>query len=139
MSSSNIRQVRLRWLGEGLAFRGGPDGGPQVTVDSASEEGPAPTHLLLLALAGCMAVDVKMILEKSRVPVDSMEVEAVGLRADTAPRRFLDVRLMYRLSGPADEHEARIQRAIDLSRDKYCSVLHSLDPAIDLAISVERT
>jgi uncharacterized OsmC-like protein len=47
--------------------------------------------------------------------------------------------LICRLSGPGEEHEARLQRAIDLSRDKYCSVLHTLDPEIDLAIMVERT
>ena len=95
-------------------------------------------HFLLVALAGCMAVDVRMILEKSRVPLESLEVEAVGMRADAAPRRFVEIRLNYRLSGPEKEHETRLQRAIDLSRDKYCSVLHTLDPEIDLTITVER-
>ena len=87
MSDPNVRQVRVRWAGEGLVFEGGPDGGPSITLDSNVEKGPSPTHLLLIALAGCMAVDVKMILEKSRVPLDSIEVEAVGLRAESAPRR----------------------------------------------------
>ena len=88
MSEPNVRKVRLRWTGEGLAFAGGPDGGPLINVDSDLETGPSPTHLLLLALAGCMAVDVKVILEKSRVLVDSIEVEASGVRAESVPRKF---------------------------------------------------
>jgi putative redox protein len=138
MTSSNIRQVRLRWTGEDLIFRGGADGGPQITVDSGSKQGPAPMQLLLLSLAGCMAVDVRMILEKSRVPVDELEVEAVAERAPEPPRRYLRIRLTYRVSGPGEEHEGALQRAVDLSRDKYCSVLHSLDPGIDIDLRVER-
>lgn len=138
MLGPNVRQVRLRWAGEGLVFRGGPDGGPSITLDSDVGEGPSPTHFLLLSLAGCMAVDVKMICEKSRVPLETLEVEAVGERAESAPRRFLAIRLTYYVGGPGEEHEARLQRAIELSRDKYCSVLHSLDPDIQIDIRVER-
>jgi putative redox protein len=136
MTAPNIRQVRLRWAGEGMVFRGGPDGGPQVTIDSNAEKGPSPTHALLLALAGCMAVDVKMILEKSRVPVESIEVEAVGVRAESAPRRFLSIVLTYDVKGPGKADEKKVQRALDLSRDKYCSVLHSLDPRIEIQLRV---
>ena len=138
MSAPNVRKVRVKWTGEGTVFEGGPDGGPTITLDSDVEKGPSPTHLLLIALAGCMAVDVKMILEKSRVPLESIEVEAVGVRAESAPRRFLSVTLTYELRGPEEEHEARLQRALDLSRDKYCSVLHSLDPGIELELRVVR-
>jgi putative redox protein len=136
MTAPNIRQVRLKWAGEGLVFRGGPDGGPEVTIDSNAERGPSPTHALLLALAGCMAVDVKMILEKSRVPVESIEVEAVGERAETVPRRFLSISLIYDVRGPGPDDSAKVQRALDLSREKYCSVLHSLDPGIEIDIRV---
>jgi putative redox protein len=136
MTSPNVRQVRLRWAGEGLVFRGGPDGGPEITIDSDAVQGPSPTHTLLMALAGCMAVDVKMILEKSRVPVDSIEVEAVGERADSAPRRFLSITLTYEVRGPGEEDAKKVQRALDLSRDKYCSVLHSLDPGIKVDLRV---
>lgn len=138
MISTNVRQVRLRWTGEGLVFRGGPDDGPEVVVDSDGEAGLSPTQMLLASLAGCMAVDVRMILEKSRVPLDALEVEAVGERAPEPPRRFLSIRLTYRLSGPGEADEQKLQRAIDLSRDKYCSVLHSLDPEIEFDLRVER-
>jgi putative redox protein len=138
MTAPNVRQVRVKWAGEGLVFEGGPDGGPSIVIDSDMEKGPSPTHLLLTALAGCMAVDVKMILEKSRVPLESIEVEAVGVRAETPPRRFLSITLTYELRGPREEHEKRIQRALDLSRDKYCSVMHSLDPGIEIELHAVR-
>ena len=139
MTDPNVRQVRVRWTGEGLAFEGGPEGGPSIVVDSDVERGPSPTHLLLMALASCMGVDVKMILEKSRVPLESIEVEAVGLRAEEAPRRFLEITLTYHLRGPKEEHVPRIERALELSRDKYCSVLHSLDPSIEIELEVNRS
>lgn len=138
MTDPNVRQVRVRWTGEGLAFEGGAEGCPPIVVDSDLAKGPSPTHLLLIALAACMGVDVKMILEKSRVPLDSIAVEAMGVRAEEAPRRFLKITLTYELRGPEEEHEARLQRALDLSRDKYCSVLHSLDPAIEIELRVVR-
>jgi putative redox protein len=131
-------EVVLRWSGEGLVFQGGVDGGPQVTMDSEGAAGPSPTHLLLLSLAGCMGIDVRLILEKSRVPVESLEVVVEGDRADTQPRKYEAIRLRYRLSGPGEEHQSKLDRAIQLSRDKYCSVLHSLNPGIALDIQVER-
>jgi len=131
-------RVVLRWAGEGLVFRGGPEGGPEVTLDSGTEAGPSPTQLLLLSLAGCMAVDVRLILEKSRVPVQSLEVEVEGDRAESAPRRFEAIRLVYRLKGPAEEDRPKLDRAVALSRDKYCSVLHSLRPDIEMDVRVER-
>ncbi len=135
---STPSRVVLRWAGEGLVFRGGPEGGPEITLDSGTEAGPSPTQLLLLSLAGCMGVDVRLILEKSRVPVESLEVEVEGDRAESAPRRFEAIRLVYRLKGPAEEDGPKLERAVALSRDKYCSVLHSLRPDIQMDVRVER-
>jgi len=106
-------------------------------MDSDGEIGPSPMQFLLLALAGCMAIDVRLILEKSRVPLDGLEVRIDGDRAETQPRRFEAIRLTYLVSGPGPEHASRLDRAIRLSREKYCSVLHSLDPGIDIDIRVE--
>lgn len=138
MTASNIRRVRLDWTGEGLAFRGGREGGFHVGVDSSGEIGPAPMEMLLLSVAGCMAIDILMILEKSRVPVDSLWFDAVGTRAETAPKRYTAITLVCHVTGPSDDDEARVTRAVELSRDKYCSVLHTLDPEIDFDIQVER-
>jgi len=135
MSSS---KVTLRWTGEGLAFVGGVEGGPQITTDSGGAAGPSPTQLLLLSLAGCMGVDVRMILEKSRVPVETLEVEVEGDRVEDQPRRFHSIRLTYRLRGPRDEDQAKLERAVELSKEKYCSVLHSLRPDLNLDVRIER-
>ena len=85
-----------------------------------------------------MGVDVRMILEKSRVPVDALEVTVEGDRAETEPRRFTAIRLVYRISGPGDEDQKKLERAVALSRDKYCSVLHSLDPSTSIDVRIER-
>jgi len=85
-----------------------------------------------------MGVDLIVILQKSRVPLEALDVEVIGERADSEPRRFVAIELVYRLRGPRAEDELKLQRAIDLSRDKYCSVLHSLHPGIAFSIRVER-
>ena len=136
--SGNIRQARLRWTGEGMAFRGGPDGGAEIGVDSAGVEGPAPMHLLLMSVGACMAIDVLMILEKGRVPVEDLEIETVGVRVEDHPKRYESIELVYRISGPSEDDQAKIDRAVALSKDKYCSVLHTLDPNVDLSIRTER-
>ncbi|MDZ7780864.1 MAG: OsmC family protein [Gemmatimonadota bacterium] len=135
-SNENLRQIRLRWSGDGLVFRGGPDGGPEVVVDGGADQGPAPMQQLLLAVAGCMGIDIKMILEKSRVPMDGLEIEAIGERAEEAPRRYVRLELVCRVKGPGPEDAEKVLRAVELSRDKYCSVLHSLDPSMDVTVTV---
>lgn len=137
-SSNNIRTVELRWTGEDLVFHGTNPQGAEVIVDSASKQGASPMQLLLLSVAGCMGIDVKLILDKSRVPLETMVVRVTGERALSDPKKFEKIELVYELSGPAEADQAKLQRAIDLSREKYCSVLHTLDPAIEVEIRVER-
>lgn len=120
-----------------MTFEGGPDGGPRLLVDSDMEQGLSPMQLLLSSVASCMAIDVLMIVEKSRVVVDSLEVEAIGRRAETPPKRFVSVTLVYRLVGPSENDRAKVERAIQMSRDKYCSVMHTLDPELDFDLRLE--
>ena len=96
-------------------------------------------EMLLLSVAGCMAIDILMILEKSRVPVESLALDAIGVRAESVPKRYTSVKLVCQVSGPSEEDESKVVRAVELSRDKYCSVLHTLDPQIDFEIQVERS
>lgn len=139
MSSSSTKTVTLRWSGRGLIFQGGGDAGGEITIDGDTVVGPSPMDTLLLALAGCMGADVCSILESSHVPLTSLEIEITGTRPADPPRRFIKIDLLYRLSGPQEEHAKKVQRAVDLSRDKYCSVLHTLDPNLDVGIEVETT
>lgn len=119
-------RVRLLWTGEGHAFRGGRPDGPEVLLDGDGREGPSPTDSLLLALGGCMGVDVVMILEKMRVPLAGLAVEVEGDRRADPPRRFTRLHAVFRVEGvPADE-SAKVERAVRLSSERYCSVLHTL-------------
>ncbi len=122
--------VRLSWTGEGLRFRGGREGGPEVLLDGRSEAGPSPMQTLLLALAGCSAADVVEILGKMRVPLAGLEVTIEGDRAAEAPRRYTAIRMRYLARGLPAEAEARLRHAVELSREKYCSVLHTLRPDV---------
>ena len=132
MASEN-KQISLEWR-DGLRFVGEAPSGRTVLVDGNAEQAPSPMELLLISAAGCTAADVVVILQKMRIELDTVRVEVTGTRREEEPRRYTAIRLLYRLAGTGlDEVKAR--RAIDLSLDKYCSVMHSL--AADLQISYE--
>lgn len=131
-----VKHVSLRWSGEGLRFEGGPEGVQPSVVDGGSKAGSSPTDHILLALAGCMGADVLDILNKSRVPVGRLHVEVVGNRASDPPRRFVAIAMTFHLTGPAPGDRAKVERAVSLSRETYCSVLHTLRPDLDLAFEI---
>jgi len=131
------KQVRLSWTGTGLVFDGGPVGGPQLVVDGDSATGPSPMDLTLMGLAACMAIDVRVILEKGRIPLESLDMTAEGTRADDVPRRYTAIRLTYRVTGVPPGDKEKVERAIELSREKYCSVLHSMRPDLPVEIVLE--
>lgn len=131
--------VALEWTGNALEFRGGKVGGPEVLIDSDGEAGPSPTVALVLALAGCMAVDVLDITQKMRVRIDGLRVTVEGDRRADPPRRFTALRQKFSVSGAAAADEPKLRRAIDLSREKYCSVLHSLREDIEMSFDLELT
>jgi len=129
--------IRLTWTGSGLVFDGGPDQGPQLVLDGDSATGPSPMDLVLSAAAGCMAIDIKSILEKGRVPLDALEIVAGGERAEEPPRHFTALRLVVRVSGVPFTARAKVERAIQLSQEKYCSVLFSLRQDIPVEVVLE--
>lgn len=131
--NSNLRYATLKW-DHGMVFDGSGPGGPSIRLDGDSAEGPSPVVTLLLAAAACTGSDVVSILEKSRVGLTDFRIEVAGTRREEHPRRFLSIRMVFHLAGTGlDETKAR--RAIDLSLEKYCSVVHSLAP--DIAITYE--
>lgn len=130
--------VRLQWEGEGLRFRGGRPGGPEVVVDGDGTSGPSPMQQLLLAVAGCMGADIVDIMAKSRAPLGGLDIMAEGWRAPQPPRRYTEISLTFTATGVADQDRGRLERALELSRQTYCSVLHSLHPDVELAFRLER-
>ncbi|MFL5495840.1 MAG: OsmC family protein [Gemmatimonadales bacterium] len=126
--TAETKRVSLRWQ-EGLVFRGGEPGGPEATVDGDNAVAPGPMLTLLLAAAACTGADVVLILGKMRVRPTEFRLEASGERREEEPRRYTAIHLQYHLAGEGLD-EPKALRAIDLSIEKYCSVLHSLAPDI---------
>ncbi len=117
-------KAKIKWL-DGRAFVGESGSGHAVVMDGAPESGGRnigvrPMEMLLLGLGGCTAFDVVMILEKGREKITSCEVELEAERADTEPKVFTHVKLIYKLKGK-NLKPASIERAIKLSEEKYCS------------------
>ena len=118
------KDARVIWQ-NGLAFEGTAGSGFSVRLDALPEEGGGsgfgPMELVLVGLAGCTAMDVISILKKKRQEVMGFEVRAHGLRADDHPKVFTDITLEYIVRGHNVDSKA-VQRAIELSETKYCSV-----------------
>ncbi len=123
--------LELRWEHD-LVFSGSSDKAA-MTLDSDGVAGPSPMQAVAFGLAACMAMDVVHILTKGRHDLKGLRVELSGTRADEQPHRFTAFTLNFIVTGavPGDA----IQRAIDLSRDKYCSAWASLRQDIDLQTS----
>ena len=77
-TSTTTKEVRLRWTGNGKEYSGGTRGEEPIILDAEGGRGPGPMDALLLSVAGCMAVDLQVILERSRVPLTGMEVAVEG-------------------------------------------------------------
>ena len=118
----------VRWAG-GRRFDTGRPGGPTARFDGDAETGQSPVDALLSSCGSCSSVDVVDILTKQRTPPSTFEVEVIGTRVDTIPRRLKHVLLKFRITGAGIER-AQAERAIELAVNKYCSVRDSLDPAI---------
>ena len=126
--TAETKRAVLTWS-EGFVFRGGAPGGPETVIDGDNAAAPGPMTTLLLAAAGCSGSDVVSILEKMRVKVLELRIDASGERREEEPRRYTAIHLDYRIRGEGLD-EAKATRAIELSIRKYCSVLHSLAPDI---------
>ena len=125
--------VSLAWDGE-QNFTG-QAGKHEVNIDGAAYAAASPMQYLALALAGCMAIDLVHIVTRCRKTLESLEATFTGERAAAEPRRFTRIGLHFTLATDADP--AVVDRAIQLSRDKYCSVWGSFRQDIELAVTYE--
>ncbi len=127
--------VELVWTGR-LEFAANLSKTAMV-VDSGGVAGPSPVELLGTALASCMAVDVGYILTRGRHAFRALAARLVGQRAVEEPHRLTSVALHFTLHGEVPQDA--VARAIALSRDKYCSVWHSLRDDIELQVTFDVT
>ena len=125
--------AELTWEG-GLLFTARSNG-QELQLDGETRSAASPVQALAAALAGCMAADVVQILTRGRLPLTAMQARLEAARADEDPRRFTSVRLHFALQG--DIPAEKIERAIALSREKYCSVWHSLRQDLEFVTSFE--
>ena len=130
-------ELSLRWLGPGLEFEGGRHDGPTMVLDGNGAAGPSPVQLLLLSLGGCSAADVVEILGKMRIPLEALTVRLEGDRVADPPRRFTRIKLTYVTRGLGAEHEEKLRRAVALSHEKYCSVLHTIRPDVEILTDID--
>ena len=127
--------VELLWMAD-LRF-GANVGTNALVLDSESQQGPNPVQLLLIGLAGCMSMDVVDIIRKGRHPMTAFRAERVGERMPEPPRYVRAVNLEFHVHGAVPAQA--VERAIGLSRDKYCSVWHSLRKDIELTTTFDIT
>lgn len=117
-------KARVQWL-DGRAFVGESGSGHAVVMDGAPESGGRnigvrPMEMLLLGLGGCTAFDIVMILERMREKVTGLDIALEGERAAEDPKVFTHVRLIYKVTGRGLK-PANVERAVNLSAEKYCS------------------
>ena len=107
-----------------------------LVMDTASEKtANTPMELVLIALCGCTASDVVGILKKKREPFTSLEVSAVGERADGYPAVYTEIRLQYRVTGKVSAKA--MEDAVRLSKEKYCSVSAMLQKTAKVEYQIE--
>lgn len=123
--------LAIEWNG-GFSFTNAGDG-PAITMAGGDPAVLSPMQTLAYALMGCMGMDVAYVLEKGRHQLAAMTVRFDGTRAETHPRRYTAIGLHFEVTTTATE--AAVERALDLSRTKYCPVWHSLHADIALSTS----
>lgn len=120
----------LEWQRD-LFFTATTQRGYDLDFDADAQMGCMPLEGLLMSLAGCMAIDVVAILKKMRCEIESFRMEIAGQRNPTPPQRLRSVKMTLHIKGGGVTEE-KAARAVDLSRDTYCSVRHSLREDIEI-------
>jgi putative redox protein len=136
------RQVEASWVGPDLRLLGETSHGSAVIIDHVIEEGtrnqsgPAPMELLLLSIGGCTLMDVVSILKKKRQRFSRLSVQVTGDRAEEHPKIFTQIHVKYLVTGRGIDAKA-VERAIELSQTKYCSVSAMLRQAAQITTSYQ--
>lgn len=132
--------AQLRWLGPNMQLEGKTASGQIVIMDSMPDQaaaiGPSPVELVLQALGGCTAMDIVSILQKMRRTIRSLTLDLEAERREEYPRIFTQIHLLYTLVSP-DVTEHELERAIQLSEEKYCSVSGMLRATVKITTSYE--
>jgi len=133
--------ARVKWI-DGMRFVGQSNSGHGVLIDgsagdeTAESSGASPMELILLGLGGCASIDVVLILQKARQAVEDCEVELVAERAETIPRVFTKVKMIFTVTGGGMSLD-KVENAVQLSAEKYCSASMMLGKSVDITHEVK--
>lgn len=129
-------KAEVKWIGEEL-FMGTSESGHTIVLDAnAGALAPSPLENVLISLGACSSVDVVSILEKARQDVTGCKVEIQATRVDSVPKLFSDIHLHFVIEGN-EVNQKHVERAVNLSADKYCSVALMLNKAVNITHDFE--
>jgi putative redox protein len=135
-------ECRVSWLGiDGMAFSAETGSGHLINMDGPPEAGgrnlaPRPMELLLAGAGGCSVFDVVLILQRSRQAISGCNVSLQAERAPEDPKVFTKINLHFQVKGK-DLDPAKVERAVKLSHEKYCSATVMLAKTAELTYSIE--
>jgi putative redox protein len=124
-------QISARWTGEALDYVGTDSKGNLVAMGG---DNISPAQMVLLGLAGCMGMDVLSILEKKRQKPADILVRVTGRQPDDYPRPYQVVEVAFTIKGDKVDPKA-VERAIELSIEKYCVVGQTLQNKVEITTS----
>ncbi len=127
-------QTTVTWTGEGLGFDCAMSTGETCHL-AGDKTALSPMQAVLMAVGACSSVDVIEIMRKARYPLSYCECIVTGTRADSAPMVFTHITAEYRVKAP-QMHQKHLNRAVELSTKKYCSVMLMLDKSVDFEIKI---
>lgn len=132
--AANIKKGILTW-DKDMVFTA-RIGGYAIDFDAAGKEGCAPTDSLLMSLPGCLAIDIVVFLRKMKTEIKKFDIETTGEANPAPPKYFKAIHMKISIAGKGITPE-KLEKAINLSQKKYCSVRHSLRKDMDIIISYE--
>lgn len=136
-------KIDVNWLGEGLHFESENETNGKIRIDGSNaigglEGGLSPMQLLLAGAGGCSAIDVVNILEKMKQHLTGLKVEVDGDRQDVegaSHSEYKTIHMHYILEGDLDPK--KVERALELSVTKYCSVSKALEKGSEISYDYE--
>ena len=128
-----INKATLEW-DKDLIFIGRTQQGYEIEFDANVQWGCKPTDSLLLSLAGCMGIDVVMFLQKMRCEIAGFKISMVGERNPNPPQYYKKIDMALQIAGKGLDPK-KVERAISLSQQKYCSVYNSLRKDMEVTVS----
>lgn len=135
-------EITLNRLNDAMHFEATNQDGLSIQLDGSPEIGGVnggvrPMQAVLMAMAGCSAIDVVALLKKMRQPLDDLQIKVKADQVDDVPAVFSTIHIHYILTGDIDTDKA--EKAVNLSIEKYCSVSKMLEKAATITHSWELT